>query len=445
MGRGQHLTVLCVFSVLLLVQLIVFHPTVGTCHLPEGFWLESHVEAGEGGSVSHKDLPSLTPPGSVSGRQAVILVFVQFLDVKNSTAIEAIMRMVCGPFCDYYSEGSYGKISIEASVHTAWITLPYPMAYYGADGAAIDVNGQAIFYDTVNLATRYVNFGFYNHLIIVHAGDDQALSRNTNDIWSAHYPSLRVPSRDAGGNPGGDPLVSFTITHGVIVAETDPMGVFAHEFGHSLGLPDLYDITYTQEFVGFWSLMGSGSKSGSPLGSRPTQLMSPERIWLGWITPNQIASITTPGTRDITLNSLETSGDTLAVKIPIDTTSYYTLEYRRKILFDQDLPMEGVIISYIDENLARGHGIVKVQDGTPNTPSLDDAAFTPGMKFVDEGREVAISILTLANTAQIQIQKGSAELKTETQNATENPTPSPTNFQVKIFQWLLFINLHPLS
>ena len=45
-------------------------------------------------------------------------------------------------------------------------------------------------------------------------------------------------------------------------------GGFAHEFGHVLGLPDLYDST-TFGGVGDWCLMGSGSWGDNPKGSNP--------------------------------------------------------------------------------------------------------------------------------------------------------------------------------
>jgi immune inhibitor A len=63
------------------------------------------------------------------------------------------------------------------------------------------------------------------------------------------------------------------------------VGVFAHEYGHDLGLPDLYDY-YGTNAVGFWSLMGSGSwlsQSDQDIGSAPDHLGVWEKFQLGWL------------------------------------------------------------------------------------------------------------------------------------------------------------------
>ena len=44
-----------------------------------------------------------------------------------------------------------------------------------------------------------------------------------------------------------------------IQPENGGVGVFAHEYGHDLGLPDLYDYTGGENSTGFWTLMSSGS------------------------------------------------------------------------------------------------------------------------------------------------------------------------------------------
>ena len=63
------------------------------------------------------------------------------------------------------------------------------------------------------------------------------------------------------------------------------MGVFAHEFAHDLGLPDLYDYT-GENSTGFWTLMSSGSWLSQPnhdIGSEPNHLGVWEKFQLGWL------------------------------------------------------------------------------------------------------------------------------------------------------------------
>ncbi len=102
-----------------------------------------------------------------------------------------------------------------------------------------------------------------------------------------------------------------------------------------------------------------------------------------------------------------------AVKIPVDG-KYYVVEYRRKVLTDSDLPMEGVIVSLVDESLDSGQGIVRVMDADPSSTSLRDAAFTAGTRFVDSNTEVAVKVLSLdSDNATIRVQKGFADLVAE--------------------------------
>ncbi|PAF12328.1 hypothetical protein CHH61_25080, partial [Shouchella clausii] len=57
-----------------------------------------------------------------------------------------------------------------------------------------------------------------------------------------------------------------------IEPEDGAAGVFAHEYGHDLGLPDEYDTIYSGagEPVEFWSIMSAGSWAGKIPGTEPT-------------------------------------------------------------------------------------------------------------------------------------------------------------------------------
>jgi immune inhibitor A len=67
--------------------------------------------------------------------------------------------------------------------------------------------------------------------------------------------------------------------------------VFSHEFGHDLGLPDLYDTSGNtggaENSTGFWTLYSQGSygSSGRPadgIGSSAVPMSAYEKIFLGW-------------------------------------------------------------------------------------------------------------------------------------------------------------------
>ena len=77
--------------------------------------------------------------------------------------------------------------------------------------------------------------GVIDHVVLVHAGADKSGGggdEGTYAIW-AHSSAV------AGGAtiPGTD----LKISNYIVQPEDSGVGVFAHEYGHDLGLPDLYD------------------------------------------------------------------------------------------------------------------------------------------------------------------------------------------------------------
>ncbi len=72
-----------------------------------------------------------------------------------------------------------------------------------------------------------------------------------------------------------------------IQPENGGLGVFAHEYGHDLGLPDHYDTTNRADNpTGFWTLMSAGSYLGDgteDIGSRPGDFFAWDKLKLGWL------------------------------------------------------------------------------------------------------------------------------------------------------------------
>jgi immune inhibitor A len=71
-----------------------------------------------------------------------------------------------------------------------------------------------------------------------------------------------------------------------IQPENGGVGVFTHEFGHDLGLPDLYDTSGGENGTGFWTLMSSGSwldEGKDTIGNKPSHMGAWEKFQLGWL------------------------------------------------------------------------------------------------------------------------------------------------------------------
>jgi immune inhibitor A len=136
--------------------------------------------------------------------------------------------------------------------------------------------------------------GYIDHANFVHAGEgNEAGGGVLGDcaIWShswfaySNLVGVAGPSPDflVGGIQIGDS--DFWVNKYVINPENGGVGVFAHEFGHDLGLPDLYDYS-GENSTGFWTMMSSGSwLSQNPeyIGTEPGHFGVWEKFQLGWL------------------------------------------------------------------------------------------------------------------------------------------------------------------
>ena len=229
---------------------------------------------------------------------------------------------------DFYLEQSSGRFTWDGQV-SAWVKGNATAATFGANSPRTgaggdDANGPVYRvvdytlralaasgnYGGLNLARadqadRYDcdgdgNYaepdGYIDHFAIVHAGqgeEEGGGAQGADAIWSHRwYANLNNTSGPAGCLLGGYNLPGTGLWVGdyTIEPENGGVGVFAHEFGHDLGLPDLYDTAGGPDNgAEFWTLMSSGSwASDSPyaIGDKPVHMGGWEKLALGWFGDN---------------------------------------------------------------------------------------------------------------------------------------------------------------
>ena len=262
----------------------------------------------------------------------------------------------------FYQDMSQGNLNLTFDIYGP-VTVSRSWDYYGEnDGAGDDLHPRELVSDALRLlVSRYssVDFSVYDNdadslidaVIIIHQGPGEEVASVDSLIWS-HQSDL-ASSVSTGDGVSFDVYTmqpEYTNTPG-----DSSMGVFAHEFGHVLGLPDLYDTDNATDGAGNWTLMAGGAwmgPGGSSSGTTPAPLLAWERFKLGgtdWVTITPIAA-------DVTNNSIadiETTPRT-AFKVTLDSGTDQYLLIEGKVQSSSTgwyIPGTGILISHIHGNV----------------------------------------------------------------------------------------------
>jgi M6 family metalloprotease-like protein len=306
---------------------------------------------------------------------------------------------------NYFNEITYGGVSMTGTV-VEWVKVDNPYSYYcsaeypywwgfgvyprnvqGLVRDAVLELDEAGFnfseFDTVDPYDRdedgdyFEPDGWVDNLFIVHTGSGAEWTGQEDVIWS-HSWDMTV---DDYGNPvdevivdgvqimdysmepeyGGDP----TGPNGEVDEPFPPtVGVYAHEFGHVLGLPDEYDYGYESEGTGNWSVMAGGSWSYYPklpspyywvfLGNSPPRPSAWGTYRIGFADPIPVPP---EGLKNVTIPPIENEPVIYKIDVPFSNgTEYFLVENRQQIGFDQGMgrmgsQAHGLLIYHIDENV----------------------------------------------------------------------------------------------
>ena len=319
---------------------------------------------------------------------------------------------------NYWWAMSDGKLSLEAdvfpTVRDQAYELPREISYYGFETplSGLIEAFETLVADAVAAAQQgsdQIDWDRYDTFVLLHAGaawqgDYAGLGDTPADIPTA-YVALGQPV----------PAGTMVIRDVTIIPETVSQdgftgainGSFAHEFGHQLGLPDLYDTVGGVTAVGFFALMDSGGEGGGVVddlfiwGVLPAAISPWSRIFMGWEVP----TVVRPGERIDLLASTALAGvhnPPAGVKVGMihaGVGQSFLIEYRsddldgdqsvslfweegvidgtaalingqkvRTYEYDALLPGSGVLIWHLDEVIAEidpdGNGFGNFDDNT---------------------------------------------------------------------------------
>lgn len=338
-----------------------------------------------------------------TGTLRTLALVVDFSDREHAVAASAfddlLFADVYGPASvrGYYREVSYGSptthglldiVTVNPPSSTGWLRLPRAMAHYTAGGeygsGTYPNNAQKMVEEAVAAADSLVDFGkydndgdgFVDNLCVIHAGRGAEDTGDAGDIWSHQWRTKTPVYVDGVAVYHYSTEPEYWRTPGDMTT-----GVFCHEMGHILGLPDLYDRDYSSAGIGEWSLMSSGSWNGK-LGSSPSRLDAWSSAQLGWLKPQVLGG--TPAMRSIP--EVASAYSATAFKLyPRGATSgseYFLVENRQRTGTDAALPGAGLLIWHVDETRNQYHAGYQNDTETHKLVDLEEAA---GQQSLDLG------------------------------------------------------------
>ncbi len=281
------------------------------------------------------------------GEQKSIVILVDFNDRQGNPAkgtqyftdlLFSEDKLPTPSMRDFYHELSLNQLDCvgtvaDSGVNGGWFRIDASASdYFGFDRAPDVVNL------AIDLADPYIDFSEFDNngygrvesIMVVVAGNadwDQFwphkwnlwTQRKVDDVWVYPY---------------------------FLSTEDSNMGIFAHEHGHAMGLPDLYDYDGSSYGVGYWCLMSYGCW-GEGSSVWPVRMSAWCRYKLGWINPMNV----TTDMRNVPIITIPDINYTYRLWTNGEMgLEYFLIENRRKSGYDAHIPGEGVLIWHCYDN-----------------------------------------------------------------------------------------------
>ena len=288
-------------------------------------------------------------------------------------------------FSNYFKTVSFNNLNITVDVSPEIYEAPQKMSYYGGSGEDSFTLKQLIaeIFNASQISTsknqtdpaKYIDYDKYDAILLIHAGAGQegdiangGTGDTPDDIWSVGFNDANLVL--ASGKKIDSVLIAPETEVQDGNAENSPLGVTCHEFGHLLGLADLYDTDNSSLGVGGWDLMGYGAWRNK--GKTPCMPSSWTLIQLGYMTPSEVLT----DSLNLSITALSDSPNALkiyAVSKESSPQEYFLVENRQKKGFDAYVEA-GILIWHVDDSIGSISGNSVNYDETRKRLDLEVAS-----------------------------------------------------------------------
>ena len=268
----------------------------------------------------------------------------------------------------YFKDCSYGQFTPEFDV-VGPVKLPKPQAIYGAgknDRVDLLIADACSAVDgTVNFADYDVNGdGLVDLVYVIYAGHSANVTRNKiTDIWP------KSGTVNISNTFDGKSIRRFGVSNELTGLENkakdketiNGIGLFCHEFSHTLGLPDIYALdeeakNQNDQGMEFWDLMDGGTDVRG--GRIPASYLAWEREVMGWMKIDELKD----SCNIKNLKSIDNGGKAYKIVNPNDSNEYIVLQSIQKGAWNQ---------GWTKDNYAKGLLAYRVSYPSKNVNVLD--------------------------------------------------------------------------
>lgn len=343
----------------------------------DGFFREAGVSVAQASTAAKIRRQAVqrarrAPAGKVAiGQKHFLVILVAFSDCAFSassdpkTAFSNLLNQPgysvnggTGSARDFYYDNSHGIFEPIFDVYGP-VTLSQNKAYYGAnDDNDNDLRPEQAVIDGCRALDSQINFADYDNdgdgevdlVFMYYAGYGEADSDDEDSIWPHQW---EISSADKSLSLDGKKIDRYACTnevegYGENKGKLCGIGTACHEFGHAMGLPDFYDIDYTDNgqaaALFTFSTMDSGAYNNN--GRTPPYFNMIERIMLGWLDESALLTFEKSG--PVTLSGVNNN---IAYKTPTDMDGeFFVYECRTSEGWDRYLDAHGLIVYHVDRS-----------------------------------------------------------------------------------------------